>query len=468
VKKLLTFASASLAVAAALVATAGAPSAATSAKAFDVGATGLPQLVVPGDRIELVYHVWCHGSGYCPQTITGSAYVRTDLQRRFQRLPLTGKKGSQWASTILPAHFIRGHRLVAYGVVTDVRTKRSVRTPKRSALILQKPVVVRLGKHLYGHTRPPDAVVARASAADVGWDIGEEFALGPQTLNVAADGSLWLQDSYNARLLAWNPGQPDHFARAVPLPGFAGGGDFVFGRDDTMYASAPGDGHYAAAIFHLSATGKVLAAISVPHELSFPLPFGQLALRVGPNGTVYCAVGGEQGEGIGGFSGGFGWMPVATPAGKPLAVSQQRRGILWGYEPLGGGRRLASAVYTPPRSEKGPKDVRYALLGRDDRVLRSWRILSRTVITPGDAPFFTPELVGGDPVVAFEVARPAQVEHVVLRLGPHRAKARFSLPKAIFGMGTYYGDLRIGPDGSIYRLSTSATTGIEIDRYSLG
>jgi hypothetical protein len=468
VKKLLTFASSSLAVAAALLATAGAPSAATSAKAFDVGATGLPQIIVPGDRIELLYHVWCHGSGYCPQTIIGSAYVRNDLQGRFVRLPLTGKKGSQWASTILPAHFIRGHRLVAYAVVTDVKTKRSVTTPKQSAPILHKPVVVKLGKHKFGQTRSPEAVVARASAADVGWDIGEAFALGPQTLNVAADGSVWLQDSYNARLLAWNPGQPDHFARAVPLPGFAGGGDFVFGRDGTIYASAPGDGHYAAAIFHLSATGKVLAAISVPHELSFPLPVGQLALRVGPDGTIYCAVGGEQADGLGGFSRGFGWMPVATPAGKPLAVPQQRRGILWGYEPLARGRRLISGVYTPPRSETGPKDVRYAVVGRGGRILRSWRILSRTVITPGDAPFFTPELVGGDPVVAFEVAHPAQVEHVVLRLGPHRAKARFSLPKAIFGMGTYYADLRIGPDGDLYRLSTSDTAGIEIDRYSLG
>jgi hypothetical protein len=449
----------------ALSAATGASSASMSAKAFDVGASGLPQLVVPGDRIELVYHVWCHGSNPCPQTITGSAYVRTDLQRRFQPVPLTGKKGSQWASAILPARFLRGHRLVVYAVVTDVKTKRSVTTPKRSALILQKPAVIRLGTHQYGHIRQPNAVVARASADEVGWDISEEFALGPQTLNVARDGSVWLQDSFSSRLLGWNPGQPDAFARAVPLPGDGGGGDFVFGRDGTIYATAPGFPGYDPALFHLGPTGAVLWSAKLPAALSH---VGQLALRVGPDGTVYCVVGGEESKALGGQGDEWGWLPVATPNGKPLTVRSQIRRAIWGYEPLAGGKRLVSAVYTPPRSEKGPKDVRYALVGRNGRVQHSWRIVSRTVIFPGGGPFFTPELVGGDPLVEFDVARPGQVEHVLLRLGPHGAKARFSVPETLFGMGTYYADLRIGFDGNLYRLSTSRTTGVEIDRYSLG
>ena len=148
-------------------------------------------------------------------------------------------------------------------------------------------------------------------------------------------------------------------------------------------------------------------------------------------------------------------------------VAYQPRHALWGYQPLAGGRRLVSAVYTPPRSQQGPRDVRYALIGRGGRVVRAWRVLSRTQIFPGGGPFFTPGLVGGDPVIDLDVARPGQLEHVVLRLGPHGAKERFSLPYGIFGEGTSYADLPIGPDGKLYRLSTSPTNGVTISRYSL-
>jgi hypothetical protein len=194
---------------------------------------------------------------------------------------------------------------------------------------------------------------------------------------------------------------------------------------------------------------------------------GELALRVGPDGTVYCEVGGEQTQALGGRAGDWGWLPVATATGKALSVAYEVRHTVWGYQPLAGGRRLVSAVYTPPRSQQGPEDVRYALIGRNGRVVRAWRILSRTLIFPGGGPFFSPQLVGGDPVVDLDVARPGQLEHVVLRLGPHGAKARFSLPYSIFGEGTSYADLRIGPDGKLYRLSTSPTNGVTISRYSL-
>src|SRR5205823_4468906 len=196
---------------------------------------------------------------------------------------------------------------------------------------------------------------------------------GPQTLNVAPDGSAWLQDSYNSRLLVWRPGQPDSFARTVPLPGFAGGGDFVFGRDGTIYASSPGFLGSDPLLFHLRPSGEVFWSAQLPA----------------------------------------------------------------------------------------------ALIGHSGRAVRAWRVLSRTQIFPGGGPFFTPELVGGDPVIDLDVARPGQLEHVVLRLGPHSAEARFSLPYSIFGEGTSYADLRIGPDGKLYRLSTSPTNGVTISRYSL-
>jgi hypothetical protein len=443
----------------AALAVAAAPSAATAAKTLSVHQdTAVPQLLMLGDRVEFGYSTDSSGV----KSLAGTLFVRTDLQHRFSPVALTGK--GQAVSTILPARFLRGHRLFYYAVIRDPKSKRSVTTRKQSALILQKPVVVRLGKHVYSQTRQPDAVVARASAAEVGWDTGGEFNLGPQTLNVATDGSVWLQDSYKSRLLAWSPDRPDNFVRAVPLPGFAGGGDFVFGADGTIYASSPGFLGYDPLLFHLSPSGEVLWSAPLPAALKTA---GELALRVGPDGTVYCEVGGEQTQALGGPAGDWGWLPVATATGKALPVAYQPRHAVWGYQPLTGGRRLVSAVFTPPRSQQGPKDVRYALIGRAGRVMRAWRILSRTQIFPGGGPFFTPELVGGDPVIDLDVSRPGQIEHVVLRLGPYGAKARFSLPYSIFGEGTSYADLRIGPDGKLYRLSTSPTNGVTISRYSL-
>lgn len=445
-----------LAIALAVVAV---PPAATAAKGFAVHQdNAVPQLLVPGDSVQVGYSTDSSGV----KSLGGTLFVRTDLQRRFSPLALAGKGRS--VSRILPARFLLGHRLFYYAVIRDMKGKRSVTTGKRSAWILQRPVVVGLGTHVYGQTRQPDAVVARASAAEVGWDTGGEFNLGPQTLNVAPDGSAWLQDSYNSRLLVWRPGQPDSFARTVPLPGFAGGGDFVFGRDGTIYASSPGFLGSDPLLFHLSPSGEVFWSAQLPAALKGA---GELALRVGPDGTIYGEVGGEQTQALGGPSGDWGWLPVATATGKALPVAYQARHTVWGYQPLAGGLRLISAVYTPPRSQQGPKDVRYALIGHSGRAVRAWRVLSRTQIFPGGGPFFTPELVGGDPVIDLDVARPGQLEHVVLRLGPHSAEARFSLPYSIFGEGTSYADLRIGPDGKLYRLSTSPTNGVTISRYSL-
>jgi hypothetical protein len=38
----------------------------------------------------------------------------------------------------------------------------------------------------------------------------------------------------------------------------------------------------------------------------------------------------------------------------------------------------------------------------------------------------------------------------------------------VVGEDNLYPDLRVGPDGELYRLSTSQTAGVTISRYSLG
>jgi hypothetical protein len=439
-----------------LSATSGAPFAATATKPLSVHLTAVVgPLVSPADRVEIAYQL----DDSRVKAATGSLYVRNDLRRGFTRLPMTLRHTAPVTLFArLPARLLHGHRLLWHAVIRDPKS-RSVTVPKRSAWIVEHPVVVKLGKHQYGQTRTPEAVVARAGADEVGWHIGEDLPTGPQTFNVARDGSVWLQDSLNKRLLMWNPGQPDQFARAVPLPGYASQGDFVFGPGGSIYASAPGDLTYHTGVFRLSSTGAVLQAIRLTDKVRFRVP---LPLRTGPDGTLYLSVGEFD------FArprNDYGLLPVATPGGRPIPVAQQVRRTLWGYQPIAPGLRLVSEPYVPPLSEKGPHDVRFALVDHHGRIVRAWRILSRDEMFEGDPFLFSPALVGGDPVVKLGFCCPR--EEVVLRLGPHGTHARLSVPFSVWG-DALYGDLRLGPDGKLYQLATSPTMGAAIYRYSLG
>ena len=119
------------------------------------------------------------------------------------------------------------------------------------------------------------------------------------------------------------------------------------------------------------------------------------------------------------------------------------------------------------RDDTAPHELRYALLDRRGRVVRSWRILSNTEVYLHQA---APELVGDDPLVVLAFAKHGVQptwEYEALRLGPHGLQSSLTLPARLWG-DTASPDLRVGPDGSIYQLATSPTAGVTISRYSLG
>jgi hypothetical protein len=433
---------------------------------------GIGNLVAPGDRVEIVYSV----DTPHVRSPKGSLYARNDLQRRFTKLPLK-LEGKTTLRARVPARLIRGHKLLYYAVLREPRSGRSATIPARgaaapqSALVLGKAVVVRLGTHRFDQPRAPDAVVARASAADVGFENNEEFHFGPQTFLVGRDGSVLLHDGLKQRLLVWKPGRPDSFERSVSLPFFAGANDVALGRDGSLYVVrgvGKGPSSYMA-LSHLKANGEVLWQIRLAGEIRESGTFmlgSNSPLRVGPDGTLYCLVG------MFGLPGGEpGWMPVATPAGRPLSAVAQRLGTHWPYQPVAGGLRLVSEVYTAEDTAKAataPHEARYALVDSRGRVVRAWRVLSRTDINFDNT---TPELVGRDLVVVLDATAQTRGEfkweHVVLRLGPTGARERFSLTRAVWG-DSVLSDLRVGPDGKLYQLATSPTNGVVISRYSLG
>ena len=409
-------------------------------------------LVAPGDRLEIGYTVETPGVA-----ATATLYMRTDGQRSFRALQMSVHGSS--LRTVVPGSLIRGTELRYYAVIRDPQTGRSVQVPADgarspdAAWVLEHPVVVRLGTHVFGQTRAPEAVVAHVRPAAVGW--GEPGnPSGPETFLVGPDRSIWLHDEVNHRLLVWRAGSPGAAARSVALP-FLNAEDVALGPANTLYFDREIPSIRRFFLYRLSlATGKVLWK----SELKTGEVGGNTALRVGPDCALYA------------LAADLGWVPVASPGGQPLSPAEQERRA--GYQPVSSGLRLVSDTYAPFVGEGGshpdPREVRFALIDRAGRLVRAWRVVSRTAISRTG--YYTAALVRGDPVVVLDATagrdRDFKWEYEVLRLSRSGAKAHFSLRHAVFG-DNLFADLRVGPDGKLYQLGSSPTAGVTISRYAL-
>lgn len=464
----LVFAASTAAAGILLALAAGSPAAllsAASSKPLKVGG-GSGNLVAPGDRVVVRYSVYS-GS----KAVRGTLFVRNDLQRGFSTLPLTRLGGYQ---ARVPGGLLRGRKLYYYAVFRGPRSGRSLSLPTagargpRVAWILGNPQVVRLGAHRFGDTRAPEAVVARAPASAVGWrdpGPGEGLKAGPQTFLVGRDGSVWLDDEVNNRLLVWQGGSPDTVARTVPLPLGSDRSEIAFGPAGSLYLTRVVGVGTATHIVLDRLTGagariweSALGGYYSPDAGSFQIGSNTL-LRRGPDGTLYCLA----------FMGMFGadewaWMPATTPAGRPLAPAAQRHGTHWPFQPAPGGLRLIGPEVYTSHDDSPPHELRYALIDRRDRVVRAWRILSRTEINLHQT---VPDFAGGDPTIVLDFHKAdGSREYEVLRLGAHAARDRFSLSHRLWGDSSLP-DLRVGPDGKLYQLATSPDLGVVISRFAL-
>jgi hypothetical protein len=426
---------------------------------------GIGNLVAPGDRVSLVYDA----PGF--NGMVGTAYVRNDLGPRFTALRLLHRsRPSSAIEARVPARLLRGSRLSYYAVVRDPKSKRSVRIPARgtsSAWILEHAVRIALGRHRFGATRSDGTVVAHAAADRVGWqipppDCGCGPSFGPETFLVARDGTVWLDDDLNNRLLGWRAGEPGAIVRTVQLPDNSADHDVALGPHGSFYVTGTtGKGAKLRFVLHrLAQDGRPLWTSPLTGSAlgsgAFTLGWNS-PLRAGPDGTLYLLAGMNSRPG-----GEAGWMPVATPSGRALSPAAQRRGTHWPGQPLAGGKELLSEAYTA-RTDGPVTELRFALVDRRGRLVRAWRVSSKTEF---GFDLNTPELLGGDPVVVLDTYVPGKLEYVVLRLGPHGARSRFSLARAVFG-DNLLADVRIGPDGRVYQLSSSPTDGVTILRYPI-
>jgi hypothetical protein len=194
---------------------------------------------------------------------------------------------------------------------------------------------VPLGTHRFGHLRTPDTIVAHADPDQVGFTRPppgvDGVAYGPWSFDVAHDGSIWLLDEINHRLLTWRPGQPDHPARSVrlPLDPLERVADFAVAPDHTIYATylpPPGPGPKRLRLGKLTPGGQVLWTAPTTIEIF------NAQLRIGPDNTLYV---------YGGHSGSRDWTPLTTPAGRALPLADQQRRTSH-HQPLPDGLRLTA------------------------------------------------------------------------------------------------------------------------------
>ena len=319
-------------------------------------------------------------------------------------------------------------------------------------------LTVQLGAHRFGQLRSPDAIVARAGVHDVGFSdpanggqgCGDDIPHGPRLFDVGRDGSIWVLDEINQRLLRWTRGRPARPVDSIALPKGLGFRDFTVGSNGTIYVAAIDLEGGQTNLYALTATGAVRWQEPIAGGS------GNVLLRIGPDGRLYTTPQSPGGRAAM-------WMPLTTPFGRPLSVAQQRHGRRRS-QPVGRGLQLIS-------SQRSAHEVRFALLDRTGRVVRAWRVTSRS---PLGFMRVAPALVGEDLVVSLDVTREAKKtflwEHLVLRLAPEGGIQRQAALKA----GALWGDdgsgtpLRIGSDGRLYQLRTDPKTGMTVARYSLG
>jgi hypothetical protein len=428
---------------------------------------GIGNLVVPGDHVALVYDAGA-------ERATGTVFVANDRRRTFVRLQLRPERGpSSTFRARVPRRLIRGNQLRYFAVLRDPLTHRSVRVPARgttSAVILEHPRVVDLGTHRSGHTRQADEVVARARADQVGWQLpppGQGPKAGPQSFLVAPDHSIWLHDSFNDRMLVWNPGGADTIVRSVPLPDRTADNDVALGPAGSLYVTH-GEGHglgYHIVLKRLFADGDVMWSARLAGDFfgdsqSFVIGTNS-SLRPGPDGTLHVLAGmfGRPG-------GEFAWMPVATPQGRAIPTGEQIRESSWPYQPMRLGQRLLTEVYTS-KPDSAPHEVRVAIVDGLGYVYRSWRVMSRTPINLHD----TPSVLRGAPTLVLDVLEGADTtsrwEYEVLRLTLDGRPSMFAVPHLAFGDNALP-DIRMSSTqgGGVYQLRSSPSFGVEILRYA--
>ena len=406
-----------------------------------------PGLLRPGEKVTLYADVFRVYSG---REAVGAAYVRGGTSGPFTRLAL--KFSVNTASVQVPTRFLAGSVFEDYVVIRDPAGGQPATLPAGGAAapyrswIVRHPVTVALGTHIFGRLARPQAIVARASVGSgpgqVGFDHEPDFNAGPSSFDVARDGTVWVADTWNKRLLAYAPGKQGAPVRTVKLPQQPL--EVAIAPRGTIYvmAGAPLHPWDPRTVYAVGRKGKRLWA-----HLVTGIIFNSV-MRVDRDGILWI----DDPE--------LGWIPVTSRAGRPLTIAQQIRGTV-AYQPLGGGWQL-------PDTERYPYEDRIGLASPGGTLRGCWRLTSRTSFGVD-----YPQARAGSNIVEFgdvlnTSAKPHQWEYVIVRFSPAgKVLSKFSVNRLlVYGDFYSFTNLRIGQDGRLYFLQTSAQWGMRVARYS--
>ena len=421
----------------------------TGAVEPQIEATHLPPLLtMPGEQVELRYDVYCLNGEDDPDggpacDAGGTVFVRAGGSGDFREVPLiVDAAASEGRYTARVPEKIAGSPAgFSYYAVLRSATSGAFLTlpaggaaaPQRS-LLLERSVDVRLGAHRFSATRRADSRVAEAAWGngpnEVGLEQGRNLTpIGGSTFDVDRDGTVYVLDEANRRLLHWSSGA--RTPTSVPLEISGTLADMAVGEDGTIYVlettTGEGRGPFLR-VFHKD--GSPAGASQVAERAS--------QVRIGPNGPVVLQHPSGQ------------WMTAAI-GGRLLTPSAQRSSGRAG-RPLPGGAEVVLL--------RRGNEIRVALTGPNG-MRRAWRVTSETPL----AEVQLAEPLGSRLLLVTRVFTDAQDEFLVLLLDQKGVVRQFALDSADWAETAPLSRFRL-VGSSLFQLG-STPAGVFVDRFDV-
>jgi hypothetical protein len=408
-------------------------------------ATHLPPLLTArGERVDLRYDVYCapadDDEGNCEPT--GTVFLRAGQAGTFSALPLRidpSAAAGRYVATVPSDISITPSGFSYYAVFRGPSSAEEIRLPGGGAeapersLPLSRVVEVTLGSHVFGLTRAPDDVVARASWGDGAGEVGLEqgrtpTAIGATSFDIDSDGTVAVLDEAHKRLLRWRHG--DDVSSPLPLEIDGTLADLAVGDAGEVYVLDSATAGHPGRLHAFGPDGSSLGSVASAERAA--------QVRIGPDGPVVL----QQPSGQ--------WME-AMDRGAFLSPAAQRRSARAGRPLPGGGEIVVLRL---------SDEIRVALVS-GDRVTRSWRITSATA--PAEVQLA--ERLGANLVLVARLYTTGRDEFVVLVLGASGLVRSFSVPSADWAEAAPLSRFRLA-GSSLYQLA-STLQGIAVDRFDL-
>jgi hypothetical protein len=406
-----------------------------------------PSLTLKSEEVTLSYEAFCMSEaaeiGNAGCRIEGTAFVRAAGQASFEAMPLAATSSATGRRLVahVPEALVSAAGGLEYYAELRSGDGASISLPAGGAsapdrsLRVQDPVVVNLGTHVFGRTRPAAETVASTSWGagpdDAGLEEGRNLApIGATAFDVDRAGSVYVLDEARRRILRWDKGARS--PKRIPVSVSGSLADMTVARDGSLYVletvSGPG-GHPVVRRF--DADGRELERVETAERAASQI-------QAGRNGPMVLQQPSHQ------------WMPIASQGAIVGPATQRANGQLERSLPGGGDVVVL----------RTGNELRVALTSRQgDR--RSWVLRSGTPL--GEVQLAEP--LGNGLVVVARTYTDAVAEFDVILLDGRSLVRRFSVSAPEWAEAAPLGRFRV-VGTSLYRLG-STEKGPFVDRFDL-